>query len=438
MKKFLIFLHFECVAIKALIDEFGESFVDEENMNMNLVSHIARYPELKEYYECDLQLEQEAVGEQVGVSELSQKNGIGDQESLQRQQRTRFLRQMIIEHLLTFDINISLLINVVEMYRLEAEIEELVEIVRAFDILGAEIRLKEYEVLLWLKITGFELKIYDYTYTTAAEENVMAADNLHGKRLPAIYWKHVTKFKFATSSKILGWIGSQRLIEYYLQKNDPINQLKQDELFLYLCQYGHLLTAQWLYTHLGTINYHHEYERPFRVASFHGQLLVIQWLYSLGNVDIHVLNDDPFRSACNFGHLLVAQWLHSLGDVNIYAANGEAFFAACRNGHLSILDWLYCVDHIKCHMTSNQQLFRLACMQGHLPIAQWLHNVSDVDIHRKNDEAFRLVCGRGHFSIVQWLYSLGGMTPALLQSCSTSDSIVQSWLQSMLEVQLQK
>jgi hypothetical protein len=44
--------------------------------------------------------------------------------------------------LVAFNINLSLLIDVAETYRFEAEREELVEIVRALDILGAE---KDYQ-----------------------------------------------------------------------------------------------------------------------------------------------------------------------------------------------------------------------------------------------------------------------------------------------------
>jgi hypothetical protein len=61
---------------------------------------------------------------------------------------------IIIEHLITMDINISLLIDIVESYRFEAEINELLEIVISFDISGAERRLSEYEVLLYLKLNG--------------------------------------------------------------------------------------------------------------------------------------------------------------------------------------------------------------------------------------------------------------------------------------------
>jgi hypothetical protein len=54
---------------------------------------------------------------------------------------SRSLRISILDHLEVFDINASLLINVVEIYSFDFEIEDLVEIVRALDILGAEIRL---------------------------------------------------------------------------------------------------------------------------------------------------------------------------------------------------------------------------------------------------------------------------------------------------------
>jgi hypothetical protein len=51
------------------------------------------------------------------------------------------------------DINISLLIAIVDINRYGAQIEELVEIVRALDILGAERRLSEYEAVLDMRLT---------------------------------------------------------------------------------------------------------------------------------------------------------------------------------------------------------------------------------------------------------------------------------------------
>jgi hypothetical protein len=51
---------------------------------------------------------------------------------------SRSIRVLIIDHLIMMDINISALIDVIEHDRYKVEIEELVEIVRALDILGAE------------------------------------------------------------------------------------------------------------------------------------------------------------------------------------------------------------------------------------------------------------------------------------------------------------
>jgi phosphopantothenate synthetase len=60
---------------------------------------------------------------------------ISTETELQMQPWSRSIRAAIIE---VMDIKISLLGEVVESCRFEAEIEELVEIVRAFDILVAE------------------------------------------------------------------------------------------------------------------------------------------------------------------------------------------------------------------------------------------------------------------------------------------------------------
>jgi hypothetical protein len=51
-----------------------------------------------------------------------------------------------------FDINVSWLMDVIDKYEYEGEIEELVEIVRALDILGAEKRLSEYEAILYIAL----------------------------------------------------------------------------------------------------------------------------------------------------------------------------------------------------------------------------------------------------------------------------------------------
>jgi hypothetical protein len=159
------------------------------------------------------------------------------------------IRVMIIDHLITMDINIPLLIDIVETYRFVAEIEELVEIVRAFDILGAEKRLSEYEGLLYMELQ-------------AIKKNEKEWQGICGERLPVSFFDHVKKFEFLcvhTASEIVGIVGSQRLIEYMLQNNKKPSKY---QIFIQLCRNGHLSVAQ--------------------------------WFYGLGGIDIHVLDEKSF------------------------------------------------------------------------------------------------------------------------------------------------
>jgi hypothetical protein len=55
------------------------------------------------------------------------------------------MRLAIFNHLQAFEMNIELLIDVVVNYRFDLPIEELVEVVRMYDILGAE-RRREYAI----------------------------------------------------------------------------------------------------------------------------------------------------------------------------------------------------------------------------------------------------------------------------------------------------
>ena len=61
----------------------------------------------------------------------------------------------------------------------------------------------------------------------------------------------VKRFPLSSSVKMVGNIGSQRLIEYCLK--DGNTNLRKDEIFIELCSNGHFSVAQWLYS-LGGVN----------------------------------------------------------------------------------------------------------------------------------------------------------------------------------------
>jgi hypothetical protein len=104
------------------------------------------------------------------------------------------IRVAIVDHLIYFDINISLLIDPVQNYRFNLErIEELVEIVIAFNILRAEERLREYEVLLLIRLREIEIKEKNWERKCC-------------ERLPVNFFVHVGKLRNNSSARLLGRI----------------------------------------------------------------------------------------------------------------------------------------------------------------------------------------------------------------------------------------
>jgi hypothetical protein len=203
--------------------------------------------------------------------------------------------------------------------------------VRAFDILGAERRLSEYEVLMVMKLKEI---------TTEEKEKWF-------KKLPASYFVHVKKFKYVFSiSDAMGIVGSQRLIEYFLGID---SQVLKNHLFLSLCRHGHVNVAQWFHS-LGDVDSHSYDDIAFLMACVNGNLQLVQWLYSLGDVDsIRAKGNEAFRLACcncNHDNVSVAQWLHSLNIVDIHEADDKAFQDACCIGNLAIVEWIYSLGGI--------------------------------------------------------------------------------------------
>jgi hypothetical protein len=200
--KFHHFLQSECVAIQSFVDEVGQYGVsgEEEMGNMKMIDQINRYPELQDYYDLDL----ETADLEVGRGDEGANISIS-----QFQLWPRSVRVSVIDYIIGFDINLSLLINVVESYRFEAEMDELIEIVRSMDILGAEMRLSEYEAILFLKLKD-------------AIRDVNEWKRIYGERLPVNFFDHIKKFQLdivQSYLQIIGIVGSQRLIEYFLEND---------------------------------------------------------------------------------------------------------------------------------------------------------------------------------------------------------------------------
>jgi hypothetical protein len=200
MTSFICFLQSECSAIQAYL-ESGISLGEETTVDVdkNVASHISHYPQLQEYFEA---------------------GGANDLISWSRR-----VLLAIVDHLITFDIDISWLIDIVVSYRFEVAIEELVEIVRAMDILGAEKRLLEYESILYIKLQESG-KTYEEW------------EGICGDRLPVNFFDHIKTFSSASSSRIIVIVGSERLIEYFVVKYS--NPLNKNEIFIGLCSTGHL------------------------------------------------------------------------------------------------------------------------------------------------------------------------------------------------------
>jgi hypothetical protein len=206
--------------------------------------------------------------------------------------------------------------------------------------------LTEYEALLYINLRE-------------TEQNEKEWEQLCGGRLPVIFFQHIEKWT-ASYSQIIGSIGSQRLIEYYLVKY--AEQFSRDDIFIGICSNGHLSVAQ--------------------------------WLYSLGDIDIHSEKDEAFRLACAFGHLSIAQWLYQLDRLNIHIRDDQAFQSVCMNNHLSVAQWLFSLRGVNIHAEYNES-FQSACLGGYLSIAQWLYDQGGFDIHMEDDQIFRWTCGQG-------------------------------------------
>ena len=143
-------------------------------------------------------------------------------------------------------------------------------------------------------------------------------------------------------------------------------------------QHGHLAVVEWLYGQVDKFGL----QKPesaviFFVAARYGQLRIIQWLASQG-CNIHQVNDDNNNAltlAAHGGHLEVVQWLASKG-CNIHQVNdgdNNALILAAHGGHLEVVQWL-ASQGCNIHQVNNDNdnALTLAARSGHLEVVQWL------------------------------------------------------------------
>jgi uncharacterized protein len=446
--RFLAFLQSECTAINAFVEEipeFDTSF--EETITINMGTYLRQYPRLNGYFDeeqatCNPQLSGGNEGEEDSPEPNNpQMSRVLDYANHQIKKRkidestsswSLYLRLAVLDHLSAMEIGITFLLDVVEKYNFDLEVEELVEIVRAFDILGAEKRLVEYEALLYIAWVDSELDETEWSKRC-------------GERIPVSFFNHVKKYKHSSrKSKIIGSVGSQRLIEYFLaispekdyffSSSMDSSLLAAGAIFQQLCEQGQLSVAQWLYSS-GDIDIHAEDDNAFRGACRAGQLQIAQWLYNLGNIDIHASDEEAFRLACIHGHLSIAQWLYNFGNVNIHVENDDIFRNTCRFGHLPIAKWLFSLGDIDIH-AAQDEAFLGACWEGYQSTAEWLYSFGGISVEEVT-EAFKEACRLGHLSTAQWLYSLGGVDIcagsyyAFYEACYNYQLSVAQWVHSL-------
>jgi hypothetical protein len=455
MSSFLSFLQSECTIIPILIEEF--KFLPAES------------------------IEEEQLKNQFAF--LFDENLLNQYEWW----RMQSVRAAISKHFETFDFNISLLIEVIDRHKFVLEIEEMVEMIRMLDILGAECKLKEYGILLieQLQEKGKYKSWKEYEST---------------RKLPISFETYLIEIQQQYRKNRVNYLcsfGSQEFLEYYYYAKH-IQTVRPDEIFRYLCIHNRLSLAQWFYfekvlsitplillipwatyqiifDHTSQYGYfelmqwvYHlegsklEYTNAFQLACQYGHLEIAQWLYrqESNRIKLHDSDELAFQNACQSGSMPLVQWLYNLAVIDHHAANDTAFIKACGGGWLEIAQWLYRLDKtISYPLAILSMAFRYACSTGHINVVRWLYELTpeiketfegkennQEDYHfnlihsvgmnpflNKVTDAFQGACAGGHFSIVQWLIELGASLhahedQAFIFACSNGHLNLAQWL----------
>jgi hypothetical protein len=340
--------------------------------------------------------------------------------STQERHWSQSLRFAVLEHLAALDIKLSLLIQLVESYRFDAEVDELLEMIRAYDILGAERRFGEYTVLFYLKLKG-KNEWHDWQY-------------IYKGRLPILAEDLMIDLRSSWATKV-GAIGSQKLIEYLLEKS--LNYSSESELFQAVCNSGHLDIAKWLLSLGGGKIPPYE---SFQRAYIAGNLAMAQWLYTFPRFQF---DSNVFTTVCHAGSQNTAEWLLFLNERKEIRIDKNSicrgFHQACLQGHLKFIQWLY--PHIHSYIYTGRslnELFREICLDQQIHIGEWLlteglvHDIQDII-----SLVFRDVCNANYLNMAKWVYSLGKIPisyqrGAFLNSCYQGHIKIVQWLYSLI------
>jgi len=135
--------------------------------------------------------------------------------------------------------------------------------------------------------------------------------------------------------------------------------------------------CKWKIFKIFNTNYEFDFNYAFRVSCEYNRLPVVQWLYSLDNLDINTNSNMAFFMCCFKGHLELAKWLKSLKEFNTSVDNHELFVYSCMNNRLKMAQWLWSIGNIDIHK-DNDFVFKQVCIHNKIEIARWLTTISNI------------------------------------------------------------
>jgi hypothetical protein len=360
----------------------------------------------------------------------------------------------------TMECNVPLLEEVITTYRFKfdhSDIPNLIEVVRMLDILGAEVRYREYGFILYQTLNELDFK-YWLPYAVRIPVSFESLTKIFGmKQLEG--WIQVCHLG---SKPLLQFISTfpdydkqetfMKLCEFghfelafEFDHDQILSQLhlqQRQHLFQIFCQYGQLTIAQRQYKD-DELDY--DVDAAFLIACEHGQLEVCQWLYSFRRKDMKDYEDKrAFVIACSNGHVSITQWLLEMYDINNFNFEHSSVYfdysyeLSTALEHPEMENWLYHNNILPRSSDRVSQIFCKLCCSGNLSIIQRFYQSfsASIDIHYLSDQPFVEACHSGNLELVQWLYGLGNInihtdreTP-FLRACESNLEIVK-WLYSL-------